>query len=246
MIELKNVSRKLNNFKLKDVSFQIKKGAVVAFVGDNGAGKTTTIKAIFGELKIDSGEILMDGENLFANNNLHRLAFFPDSNNIPLNIKVHDYMLYICAANGIPSSKAAKKIDDVYRLLELRPYKNKLIKQLSAGWKKKAIMASVLIRRPEYVVFDEPTANVDVESKLYFMNILELLINQGITIMITSHIIEELQEVANYLVLIKKGEIVHAADFDNKKEKIMDVYKTHMKNPIKDMTILRELYNKEI
>ncbi|AOG60063.1 ABC transporter ATP-binding protein [Spiroplasma helicoides] len=245
MIELKNVSRKIGNFKLDNVSFQIKRGAVVAFVGDNGAGKTTTIKAIFGELKIDSGEILMDGQNLFSNNNLTKIAFFPDSNSIPLNIRVHDYMLYICAAHGIQTKDAVKIIDDVYRLLELRPYKNKYIKELSAGWKKKAIMASVLIRKPEYIIFDEPTANVDVESKLYFMGILHLLINQGITVLITSHIIEELQEVANYLVLIKKGKIVYADNFDNKKEHIMDVYKQHMKHPIKDLRILHMLYGKE-
>ncbi|AHI52458.1 ABC transporter ATP-binding protein [Spiroplasma culicicola] len=246
MIEIKNVSRKLGNFGLQNVSFKIKKGSVVAFVGDNGAGKTTTIKALFGELKIDSGQILIDGKNIFENNNLKKVAFFPDSNNVPMNIKVHDYMHYICAANGITSDIANKKIDSVYKLLELRPYKNKKIKELSSGWKKKAIMASVLIRTPEYIVFDEPTANVDVESKLYFMNILKLLVRQGITVLITSHIIEELQEVANYLVLIKKGEIVYENDFDNQKEQIMDVYKQHMKSPIKDLRILQELYRGEI
>ncbi|QEH61345.1 ABC transporter ATP-binding protein [Spiroplasma chinense] len=245
MIEIKKISRKLGNFGLKDVSFEIKKGAVVAFVGDNGAGKTTTIKALFGELKLDSGEVLIDGDNLFAHNNLQRVAFFPDSNNVPMNIKVHDYLLYICAAGGINTDDANKIIDNVYKLLELRPYKNKKIKELSSGWKKKAIMASVLVRTPEYIIFDEPTANVDVDSKLHFMSILHLLVKQGITILITSHIIEELQEIANYLVLIKKGEIVYAQDFDNKTEKIMDVYRQHMKNPIKDLSLLQKLYREK-
>ncbi|AGR40808.1 ABC transporter ATP-binding protein [Spiroplasma taiwanense] len=242
MIEIKNISRKLGNFSLSNVTFTINDGAVVAFVGDNGAGKTTTIKALFGELKLDSGEILINGQNLFLNNNLKRIAFFPDSNNIPLNIKVHDYLVYICAANGFSKEETELNVDNAYRLLELRPYKDKKIKELSSGWKKKAIMASVLVRAPEYIIFDEPTANVDVESKLYFMDIIKLLSKAGITILITSHIIEELQEIANYLVLIKKGEIVHAQNFDNKKNHIMDIYKQHMKNPIKDLQILRWLY----
>ncbi|AGR41808.1 ABC transporter ATP-binding protein [Spiroplasma diminutum] len=245
MIEIKNISRKMGNFGLDNVSFKIKNGSVVAFVGDNGAGKTTTIKAIFGELKLDSGEILIDGENLFKNNNLSKVAFFPDSNNVPLDIKVHEYLHYICAANNMNKERTDLSIDNVYRLLELRPYKDKKIKELSSGWKKKAIMASVLVRSPEYIIFDEPTANVDVESKMYFMDIFKLLSKVGITILITSHIIEELQELANYLVLIKKGQIVYSNDFDKTKEHIMDVYKKHMNEPIKDLHILSDLYNKK-
>ncbi|AUB31162.1 ABC transporter ATP-binding protein [Spiroplasma floricola] len=245
MIEIKNISRKLGNFGLENVSFNIEKGSVVAFVGDNGAGKTTTIKALFGELKLDSGEILIDGEDLFKNNNLSKVAFFPDSNNVPLDIKVHEYLHYICAANNMNKERTELSIDNVYRLLELRPYKDKRIKELSSGWKKKAIMASVLVRSPEYIIFDEPTANVDVESKLYFMDIFKLLSKVGITILITSHIIEELQELANYLVLIKKGQIVYSNNFDKSKEHIMDVYKRHMNEPIKDLHILRDLYSKK-
>ncbi|ASP27869.1 ABC transporter ATP-binding protein [Spiroplasma corruscae] len=242
MIEIKNISRKIGNFSLKEVSFNIKDGDVIAFVGDNGAGKTTTIKALFGELKLDSGSILIDGEDIFKNNNLRRVAFFPDSNNVPLNMKLSDYLRYICAANDLSKEETELNTEYVYRLLELKPYKDKLIKKLSSGWKKKAIMASVLIRKPKYIIFDEPTANVDVESKLYFMEIFRLLAKSGITILITSHIIEELQEVANHLVLIKKGQIVHDKDFDNKSEKIMDVYKQYMQSPIRDLTILRNLY----
>ncbi|AKU79344.1 ATP-binding cassette domain-containing protein [Spiroplasma turonicum] len=243
MIEIKKIARKIGGFSLKEVTFNINDGDVVAFVGDNGAGKTTTIKALFGELKIDSGEILIDGESIFANNNLRRVAFFPDSNNVPLNMKLSDYLKYICAANDLSKEETELNTEFVYRLLELKPYKDKLIKKLSSGWKKKAIMASVLIRKPKYIIFDEPTANVDVESKLYFMDIFRLLAKVGITILITSHIIEELQEVANHLVLIKKGTIVHDELFDNKKEKIMDVYKKHMNSPIKDLSILNKLYS---
>ncbi|AKX33761.1 ABC transporter ATP-binding protein [Spiroplasma litorale] len=242
MIEIKEVSRKIGNFSLKKVSFNINNGDVIAFVGDNGAGKTTTIKALFGELKIDSGSILIDGENLFKNNNLRKVAFFPDSNNVPLNMKLSDYLRYICAANDLSKEETELNTEYVYRLLELKPFKDKLIKKLSSGWKKKAIMASVLIRKPKYIIFDEPTANVDVESKMYFMEIFRLLAKVGITILITSHIIEELQEVANHLVLIRRGEIVHDAKFDNSKEKIMDVYKKYMQSPIKDLSILRNLY----
>ncbi|AGR40810.1 ABC transporter ATP-binding protein [Spiroplasma taiwanense] len=242
MIELKKITRDLGGFVLNQVSFKIKKGSVVAFVGDNGAGKTTTIKALFGELRLEQGKILIEGESLFENENLKRIAFFPDSNNVPLNMKLKDYVSYLCAVNGMSKQEAKAKSEAVFKMLGLEKYINKKMKSLSAGWKKRAIMASVLVRSPEYIVFDEPTANVDVEAKLSFMNILHELSRIGVTILITSHILEELQEVANYLVLIRDGEIVYEDDFDNKKQKIADVYSKVMAEKINNIKILKELY----
>ncbi|ASP27871.1 ABC transporter ATP-binding protein [Spiroplasma corruscae] len=243
MIEIKNITREIGGFLLNKVSFKIKKGSVVAFVGDNGAGKTTTIKALFGELKLDSGSITIDGENLFDNNNLRKVAFFPDSNNVPMDLSLKDYVSYLCAANGINKKESKKNAKDVFKMLGLEKYATKKMGQLSAGWKKRAIMASILVRTPEYIVLDEPTANVDVEAKLSFMNILHELRNIGVTILITSHILEELQEMANYLVLINEGEIVYENDFDNTKESISDIYKKYRVKRLDKEKILGELYN---
>ncbi|AOG60065.1 ABC transporter ATP-binding protein [Spiroplasma helicoides] len=244
MIELKKVSRDLGGFSLNQVSFTIKKGAVVAFVGDNGAGKTTTIKAMFGELRIDKGEILMDGESLFKNENLQRVAFFPDSNNVPMDMTLKDYVNYICAVNGMTKKQTKERSHAVYKMLGLEQYVHKKMGNLSAGWKKRAIMSSVLVRSPEFIVFDEPTANVDVEAKISFMNILHELSNIGVTILITSHILEELQEVANYLILIKNGEIVYEKDFDNKTESIAEIYKKTMAEKTDNIKLLKNIYEK--
>ncbi|QEH61347.1 ABC transporter ATP-binding protein [Spiroplasma chinense] len=242
MIEIKKITRDLRGFFLNQVSFTIKKGSVVAFVGDNGAGKTTTIKALFGELKLDSGEILINGENILENNNLQKIAFFPDSNNVPMSMTLKEYVSYICAVNGMNKKDADTRAKDVYAMLDLEKYVNKKIGSLSAGWKKRAIMASVLVRSPEFIVFDEPTANVDVEAKLSFMNILHELSNIGVTILITSHILEELQEIANYLVLIKNGEIVFENDFNNQTESIANIYKQVMSEKTDNMELMREIY----
>ncbi|AUM62354.1 ABC transporter ATP-binding protein [Spiroplasma monobiae] len=243
MIEIKNITRDLGGFVINQVSFKIKKGSVVAFVGDNGAGKTTTIKALFGELKLEQGEILMDGQNIFEEENLQRIAFFPDSNSVPLNMKVKDYVSYVCAVNGMSKQDAQESASKIFAMLSLEPYINKKIKSLSAGWKKRAIMASVLVRTPEYIVFDEPTANVDVEAKLSFMNILHELSKIGVTILITSHILEELQEVANYVVFIRDGEVVMEKDFDNRTESIAALYKEVMAEKNNKEKLLKEIYN---
>ncbi|QBQ07324.1 ABC transporter ATP-binding protein [Spiroplasma gladiatoris] len=246
MIEIKNITRDLGGFFLNQVSFTIKKGSVVAFVGDNGAGKTTTIKALFGEIRLDSGEVMIDGESLFVNENLQRIAFFPDSNNVPMDMKLKDYVKYICAVNAMKAKDANAKAKQVYKMLGLEKYVGKKFRELSAGWKKRAIMASVLVRSPEFIVFDEPTANVDVEAKLSFMNILHELSKIGVTILITSHILEELQELANYLVIIKNGEIVYENDFDNQKESIANIYKKLMAEKNDNIKLLAEIYTPEI
>ncbi|AGR41810.1 ABC transporter ATP-binding protein [Spiroplasma diminutum] len=243
MIEIKNITRDLGGFVMNQVSFKIKKGSVVAFVGDNGAGKTTTIKALFGELKLEHGEILMDGKNIFEEENLQRIAFFPDSNSVPLNMKVKDYVSYVCAVNGMSKSDSKDAADKIFKMLSLEPYINKKIKSLSAGWKKRAIMASVLVRTPDYIIFDEPTANVDVEAKLSFMNILHELSKIGVTILITSHVLEELQEVANYVVFIRDGEIILEKDFNNQTESIATLYKQVMAEKDNKEKLLKEIYN---
>ncbi|WP_339029678.1 MULTISPECIES: ABC transporter ATP-binding protein [unclassified Spiroplasma] len=246
MIEIKNLTRVFkNDTGIKNVSFNINDQDIIAFVGDNGAGKTTTIKAIFGELHLKEGEILINNENLFINNNLQKLAFFPDTNNIPLDMKLHEYILFLCAANGINKKQLENKIKNIYEMLDLNKFKNKKIKELSAGWKKKAIMASVLVRSPKYIILDEPTANLDVESKIEFISILKELNKLGVTILITSHIIEELQEIANHLVLIKNGEIVYDKQFDNKKELIINIYKKFIDPKKVNIELISNLYKED-
>ncbi|KAJ3615577.1 hypothetical protein Zmor_016313 [Zophobas morio] len=247
MIEVKQLTRVFNKkqdtgFGIRNVSFNIADGDIVAFVGDNGAGKTTTIKAIFGEVHLQSGMVTIDGHDLHKNNNLQQLSFFPDSNNIPMNMKVDEYVQYLCAANGISHEEYFTNSIEIYELLELEAHRNKRIRELSAGLKKRAIMASVLIRKPKYIFLDEPTANLDVESKIEFIDILKELNHFGVTILITSHIIEELQEIANHLVLISKGRIVYDAPFDNRTEKMIDIYRKYS-NPKKiNLTPLKNVY----
>lgn len=242
MIEVKNLTR---NFKggsgLFDVSFEIPQGSIVAFVGDNGAGKTTTIKAIFNELVLEKGQVLIDGKNLHTGNRLKSVAFFPDHNNIPLNMKLNEYIEYCGLAGGLLKHEIKEKLSDIVQMLQLEPYMKKKIKELSAGWKKKAIMASVLIRSPEYIILDEPTANLDVQAKRELIDILKKLNGLGVTILITSHIIEELQEIANRLTLIVKGEIVFSDNFDRNDTKIMDIYNKY-KVVVKKRKSLAGLY----
>ncbi|AUM62601.1 ABC transporter ATP-binding protein [Spiroplasma monobiae] len=243
MIELKNVTRIFKDEKgIKDLNFEIPEKSIVVFIGNNGAGKTTAIRAISGELKLHSGEVLIDGEDLFKNNNLKKIAFFPDTNSIPRGMTVYEYVRYSCAAHGIRESFMLEKTTPIYELLGISGYINTKIKHLSSGTKKKVAMVSALVLSPKYIIFDEPTANLDIESKIEFIEIIRVLNSLNVSIMITSHLIEELEDIATHVVLINDGKIVYKNEFDKKKEKILDIYKKFVEKPIFNKEIIKDLY----
>ncbi|QEH61287.1 ABC transporter ATP-binding protein [Spiroplasma chinense] len=224
MIRIENLTKKYKDFSIENISFQILKDELIAFVGDNGAGKTTTIKAIFDLIKRDGGEIYYNNESLFSNSNLTKIAFFPDSNNIPLELTVLDYMEYIAAVTSLGKKEFYARSENILEMLEFRDAKKKKLKNLSAGMKKRAVMAAILVSKPEFIILDEPTANLDVEAKIEFIELIKKLHEKGVGILITSHIIEELQEVANKLIIIKKGKLVFNEKIDNKNISIKEIY----------------------
>ncbi|ARU92021.1 ABC transporter ATP-binding protein [Spiroplasma clarkii] len=120
-----------------------------------------------------------------------------------------------------------ERLNQIAKSLNIENLLNNKIINLSAGQKKQIILASVLIQKPQYIFFDEPTANLDVESKIEFMKTIEEIHQAGIGILIASHVLEELQQVANKLVLIDQGKIVFSQEIDKSKDDILQIYLKH-------------------
>ncbi|QEH61897.1 ABC transporter ATP-binding protein [Spiroplasma chinense] len=243
MIKVQNLSKTYKNFSLQNVSFEFEKEDIIAFVGDNGSGKTTTIKLIFDLTKKNQGEVFFNEQSLYVNSNLLKIAFFPDSNNIPLEISVKQYMKYIAIIARLNKKECNDRMLKILEVLNFEKFKNTKIKNLSAGLKKRAIMAGVLMTKPEFIILDEPTANLDVESKIEFIKIIKELNTSGVGILITSHIIEELQEIANKLIIIKNGKIMYNDKIDNKKTKIIDIYNTFKEKDKSDLKGISDIYD---
>jgi ABC-2 type transport system ATP-binding protein len=128
MLEIKNVNKKYGSVAaLKNISFSIKENEICGFIGDNGAGKTTTIKSIFGETSIQSGEILFKGKNIFDEYVLQDLFFFPDSNNIPLDLTIDEYLNYTLLLRSFDKKEIVNTKEKVYKLLELEKHHKKKI-----------------------------------------------------------------------------------------------------------------------
>ncbi|QEH62358.1 ABC transporter ATP-binding protein [Spiroplasma chinense] len=228
MIEVKKLTKTFfNGNGVRNISFTIKRGDIVGMVGDNGAGKSTIIKSIFNEYKKDSGELFYDGvpmkKTLFK-----EASFFPDQSLYPNNITVKNFCLYSGILSGLKNKESKVRTDQLLKYLGLVEYRNKTFKKLSAGMQKRALLAITMVSDPNIIIFDEPTANLDVSTRVEFMELIKKLARQDKIILITSHIINELQGLINKLIIIKEGELVfgqYLAQNDN----ILDIYKKFTK-----------------
>ncbi|AGM26374.1 ABC transporter ATP-binding protein [Spiroplasma syrphidicola EA-1] len=206
---------------IKDLSFVIKTGDVIGFIGDNGAGKTTTIKLLLGEYKLTAGDIFID-DRAITLNDYKKIAFFPDQNSFPRDITINDYFNFYLNLKGI-------KLDKNYRDLLLTEfgltnYLYKPINKLSSGMIKKMLMIAVLLSDCDFIIFDEPTANLDINSRNEFIAIFKYLKAKGKTLLITTHLVNDLELIINRLIIIKTGTIVYDKPF-NKSDNIEDIYK---------------------
>ncbi|ATX70509.1 ABC transporter ATP-binding protein [Spiroplasma clarkii] len=233
MLEIKNVSKIFDNrikgtkSGVRNVSLKIMPGDIYGFVGDNGAGKSTLIKAVFGEYRKDEGEILLDGVDVKKNLGLKRIAFFPDQSIYPKGINVQEYCMLDAKIAGVKRALAKERFRTLLEKFGLSNYRHKSFKDLSAGMQKKMLLIITLVSKPDYIFLDEPTANLDVKARLEFMEVIKFLAKKGVGILITSHIIDELQENINKLSIIDNGNQVYNADFDKTAEKIIDIYEKH-------------------
>ncbi|ASP28381.1 ABC transporter ATP-binding protein [Spiroplasma corruscae] len=230
-----------NNKGIKNFNLIISPGEVVGLVGDNGAGKTTLIKSIFKEYKKNSGQVLHNNESIYETGYINKLSFFPDQSVYPKNITLRDYCLLEAELSGVLKADALKLFDELCESLDLQDYKKKTFKSLSAGMQKKALLMNCLISSPEYIILDEPTANLDVKNRLEFLNIIRSLAKSGIGILITSHLINELEEVISRVVIIEEGETVYLNYFDKSKDSLEEIYlKVTKKHKNKDISSLIE------
>ncbi len=206
MIALKNIEKKFGKFHvLKNISLEVQPGKITAIVGPNGSGKTTIIKSILGLVKPDSGDILINdksiiGEHLYRKN----IGYMPQSASFPENLTVQEVIKMIADLRN-------EKIDldsNLINILNLLPEMNKQIKNLSGGNKQKLSAYIALIFNPSIIILDEPTAGLDpVASSNLKQRILEECSN-GKTIILTSHIMTDIEELADNIIFLIDGKIV--------------------------------------
>lgn len=195
---------------LKGVNLEIKKGDFFALLGANGAGKTTLIGGLTGLVNPTSGTMKIFGHDVIQNPNEAKLkvGLVPQEFNFSIFEKVEDILVTQGGYFGVPHDKAKTKAEELMKALSLWDKRHQTAMRLSGGMKRRLMIARALIHEPELLLLDEPTAGVDVELRRSMWDYLRDLNSKGVTILLTTHYLEEAEQLCKNLAIIKSGEIV--------------------------------------
>ena len=213
-ISINNLSKVYDNgFKaLNDVSLKVKQGEILAMLGPNGAGKTTLISIICGIVKPSLGIVTIDGFDIIKDyrETRSKIGMVPQELNLESFETVFDTVSYSRGLYG--KSPKPKHIEKILKDLSLWDKKNTKLKELSGGMKRRDLIAKALSHEPKILFLDEPTAGVDVELRKDMWLVVEDLRQTGVTIILTTHYIEEAEAIADRVAVINQGEIIVVED----------------------------------
>ncbi len=213
MLKLKGISKSYNKGGVKavdDVSLDIRPGEIFGFLGPNGAGKTTTIKMIVGLLKPDSGDIVLDGVNVWEDPLLAKsmISYVPDNPEIYDRLKGIEYLNFIGDMYGISKEERKEKLDYYLDLFAIKDAVGDLIASYSHGMKQKLILTSALLNNPKLFILDEPMVGLDPKSAFNLKEIMRKNCDMGQTVFFSTHVLEVAEKLCDRIAIINKGKII--------------------------------------
>lgn len=211
MIRVEHLCHDFGTFRvLHDVSFVVPRGEIVGFIGPNGAGKTTTLRMIATLLEPEEGRVLVDGLDVTEKPREVRriLGFMPDSFGVYERITVREYLEFFAAAMGIASHARARTVEAVMELTVLGELRDRLVAQMSKGMKQRLAIARTLLHDPKVLVLDEPANGLDPRARIEMRELILELRRLGKTILLSSHILTELSDMATYVAILEKGRLL--------------------------------------
>ena len=219
MIELKNVTKKYGNFKAVDnISFKIEKGEVVGFLGQNGAGKTTTMKMITGLIEPTNGEIFIEGEKI-SRKSRKCIGYMPENTPLYQELTVKEFIDYMAELKGLKRQERKQQVQKLITDLGLADVENKLIRNISRGYKQRVSLSGALIGNPDILLLDEPTVGLDPKQVIEIRNLIKSL-RKNHTVFISSHILSEISQMCQKVIIINKGKVVAIDTPNNLENKI--------------------------
>ncbi|MCI4671245.1 MAG: gliding motility-associated ABC transporter ATP-binding subunit GldA [Bacteroidia bacterium] len=194
---------------VNDLSFEVKKGEILGFLGPNGAGKSTTMKIITGYLEATEGMVEVDGFDVSSNplEVKKRVGYLPEHNPLYLDMYVHEFLDFASRIHGLEKKLRKSRIEEVIEMTGLHVEQHKKIGALSKGYRQRVGISQALIHDPEVLILDEPTSGLDPNQ---IIDIRQLVreVGKDKTVIFSSHILSEVEFIANRVIIINKGEIV--------------------------------------
>ena len=222
MITVKNLSKKYGSTEaLKGINFSIEKGEIYGLLGPNGAGKTTTISILSTLLKHDAGEASLNGFDLVkdAQKVKRIIGVVPQEIALYQELSAYDNLIFWGSLYDIPSSSLKEKANEILKLVGLFDRKGDKIKTYSGGMKRRINIATALLHSPEIIFMDEPTVGIDPQSRNLIYEVIEKLNKDEITIVYTTHYMEEAERLCKHIGIIDNGQIIAQGTLDELREK---------------------------
>ena len=241
MIEVKNVTKKYGStIAVDNISFDVKDGEVVGFLGPNGAGKSTTMNMITGFIEPTNGQIIINGNDISKKPRKAKreIGYMPE--NIPLyyELTAKEFITYMAELKMVKRNERKQEVEKVINEMGLDEVQNKLIRNLSRGYKQRVSMAGALVGNPDVIILDEPTVGLDPKQITDIRNLIKEL-GKKHTVILSSHILSEVSQICERVIIINKGKII-AIDTPENLEKsarekngilvTVEDSKSHMKN----------------
>lgn len=222
MIEVRNLVKKYGNHVAVDhLNFTVEKGKIYGFLGPNGAGKSTTMNMITGYIASTEGDILIDGHNILEEPEeaKKRIGYLPEIPPLYQDMTVREYLEFAAELKAVPREKKKSNIEEVMSTIKIEDVKNRLIKNLSKGYKQRVGLAQALLGYPEIIILDEPTVGLDPKQIIEIRDLIKGL-GRKHTVILSSHILSEVSAVCDHVLIIDKGRLV-ASDSPENLSKLM-------------------------
>ena len=225
MITVEHLTKCYGEFMaVNDLSFEIEEGHVYGFLGPNGAGKSTTMNIMTGCLSATDGHVRIDGYDIFeeAEQAKKLIGYLPEQPPLYMNETPMEYLKFVGEAKGLKGQELSDQINAVISQTKLEDVKNRLISKLSKGYKQRVGIAQALLGNPKVIILDEPTVGLDPIQIIEIRDLIKQL-GQNHTVILSSHILSEVQAICEKILIINKGKLV-AFDVPEKLEKLSDAY----------------------
>ena len=231
MIEVKNVTKKYGNFTAVDnISFTIKEGEIIGLLGPNGAGKSTTMNMITGFIEQTEGKIIIDGYDMLKKPKKAKreIGYMPEGVPLYTDLTVKEFVTYMAELKKVERKIRKEQVEKIIEETGLKNVEKKLIKNLSRGYKQRTSMAGALVGEPKILILDEPTVGLDPKQITEIRELIKKL-GKTHTVILSSHILSEVSQICNKVIIINKGKIVAVdtpQNLENKVEKNNNIYIT--------------------
>ena len=240
-IEVIKYYKKFKSFvAAKDVDFSVGHGVIHGFIGPNGSGKTTIIKAMIGAYIPNKGKILINGHKAGTAKANELIGYIPERASFPKHLNSVDYLTAMGELSGIKHKESKKRANEVLEALGMQDHAKRKPKSFSSGMQKKILLAQSLLTNPKILILDEPAANLDPTARKELFDQLIELRNQGKTILISSHILAELERLINEVTFIYYGEVIYSGPTKDLTKGKSDVFIKTLDNLLKVNTKLLE------